>query len=144
MDPQTVVTILVAAIVAGLGYLGVRYTAKRSTSGGVRETAAENLWTVVTGRLEAAEAKVERYEAERVRTDSRVDGLHNDVLTLRSEVANARNEMIDEKRANRSVVEGLEAKIRDLESQLATALGALNARIDEVAALKRELGKPEA
>jgi predicted RNase H-like nuclease (RuvC/YqgF family) len=144
MDQATVVTIFVALIVGGLGYLGVRFTAKHGASGGVKESAAESLWKVMTTRVEAAEAKVQRYEDDRIRTDDKVDTLRSEVLTLRTEQASARNEMIDEKRANRAVVDGLEAQIRDLKDQLAKALAALNARIDEVAELKRELGKPEA
>jgi predicted RNase H-like nuclease (RuvC/YqgF family) len=143
MDQATVVTIFVALIVGGLGYLGVRYTAKHGASGGVKESAAESLWKVMTTRVEVAEAKVQRYENDRIRTDDKVDTLRSEVLTLRTEQASARNEMIDEKRANRAVVDGLEAQIRDLKDQLAKALAALNARIDEVAELKRELGKPE-
>jgi predicted RNase H-like nuclease (RuvC/YqgF family) len=143
MDQATVVTIFVALIVGGLGYLGVRFTAKHGASGGVKESAAESLWKVMTTRVEAAEAKVQRYENDRIRTDDKVDTLRSEVLTLRTEQASARNEMIDEKRANRAVVDGLEAQIRDLKDQLAKALAALNARIDEVAELKRELGKPE-
>jgi predicted RNase H-like nuclease (RuvC/YqgF family) len=143
MDQATLVTILVALIVGGLGFLGVRFTAKHGASGGVKESAAESLWKVMTGRVEAAEAKVQRYEDDRIRTDDKVDGLRSEVLTLRTEQANARNEMIDEKRSNRAVVESLEARIRDLEGQLSDALASLNSRIDEVAELKRELGKPE-
>jgi predicted RNase H-like nuclease (RuvC/YqgF family) len=143
MDQATVVTIFVALIVGGLGYLGVRFTAKHGASGGVKESAAESLWKVMTTRVEAAEAKVQRYENDRIRTDDKIDTLRSEVLTLRTEQASARNEMIDEKRANRAVVDGLEAQIRDLKDQLAKALAALNARIDEVAELKRELGKPE-
>lgn len=121
MDVSPLTVLIGAVVVAVVGYAGIRYQAKRTSSGGIKETAADRLWQA----------------SETMRTDltTEVQRLRGEVLTYRSEQLAARAEEIEAKRASRVEIEALTARVKDLEGQLTAALA-------EVKELRMRLGEP--